>query len=153
MSIELHPRPLEDIKSELTLGLIVRHSVTCKCRVKGVVWCGFPRIPLLSRVSFFVSQFSQSASLMKASRSPMPAAGNFWLCARCVWANCSLTPYQFSEIVGYFMRAQAAWNEKVLVLRFRDFWIQFPHFKTLRNKMRLILKSFIDNFLIYCNPD
>ena len=49
--------------------------------------------------------------------------------------------------------SQAAWNEKVLVLRFRDFWLKFPYFRTLRNKMRLILKSSIDSFLRYGNPD
>ena len=35
---------------------------------------------------------------------------------------------------------QEAWNEKVFVLRFRDFWLRYPYFRILRNKMRLILK-------------
>ena len=49
--------------------------------------------------------------------------------------------------------SQEAWNEKVLVLSFLDFWLMFPYFKILRDKMTLILKSSNDSFPRYGNPD
>ena len=51
-----------------------------------------------------------------------------------------------------YMCTQEAWNEKVLVLSFQDFWLMFPYFRTLKDKMTLISKSSNDSFLRYGNP-
>ena len=50
-------------------------------------------------------------------------------------------------------KTQEAWNEKVLLLSFQDSWLMFPYFRTLKDKMTLILKSSNDIFLRYGNPD